>query len=397
MHAIIHHVVVAKGAEWYRKLTKEQAEAQIALKPTANLPRGFCKGNSEHRAVVLGMVLLNVGDGHVDKYLSDHAETRNFISKLVSQDGPQPELRMPAELVWEIVKGTGISWLEFAALAAIRSKIGAKKYPVRITRQVIQCRMLGYKSTEIMERELANRTDGLKPLTFRQINYILDKLDERKFFARARADHWHTYYSHRMTQAQLEDMLVQGKSYAQGFHERRKQRNADLMQRIKGKPAIKVDNTIEVDTTPANCPQSVHRASTPLSTPLSTGVSTLIPTLVIAPLVIAPQEIPPQSNNGAAALLDSQKENNGNGEMKAMVSALAQKLTPQCGIPRLPEVEAYLMSCFDGAIDFAEPFYKRMEKQHWKDKSRKPINDWKAMAKAYASKAWFKRSKATAA
>lgn len=84
--------------------------------------------------------------------------------------------------------------------------------------------MLGYKSSSIMAQELANRADGLKPLTFRQVNYVLDRLHERRFFARARANERQTFYSIRLPQDQLENRLVESKSYLESFHEQRMKR-----------------------------------------------------------------------------------------------------------------------------------------------------------------------------
>lgn len=93
--------------------------------------------------------------------------------------------------------------------------------------------------------------------------------------------------------------------------------------------------------------------------------------------------------NVAAVEMDGREDGGTDGiaAINRLASSVAQKLTPRCGVPSLQEVRTYLIGCFDGAANYAEPFYKTMEKQHWKDKQRRPITDWKAMAKAYASKA----------
>jgi hypothetical protein len=81
----------------------------------------------------------------------------------------------------------------------------------------------------------------------------------------------------------------------------------------------------------------------------------------------------------------------GRTEVDGLASSISRKLTPQCGIPNISQVRSYLLGCFNGAVDYADAFYKAMEKQHWQDKHRKPITDWKAMAKSYASKCYRKR------
>jgi hypothetical protein len=76
---------------------------------------------------------------------------------------------------------------------------------------------------------------------------------------------------------------------------------------------------------------------------------------------------------------------------RGLASSIAQKLTAKCGAPTIHQVRNFLSSCFAGAVDYAEPFFAAMVKQGWADKSRRPISDWKAMAKSYASKAHMKK------
>ena len=79
---------------------------------------------------------------------------------------------------------------------------------------------------------------------------------------------------------------------------------------------------------------------------------------------------------------------NGAGTVEGIALSIANQLTPRCGVPTLADVRHYLSLEFAGAADYAEAFYKAMEKSHWKDKQRKPITNWKAVAKSYASTAW---------
>ncbi len=72
--------------------------------------------------------------------------------------------------------------------------------------------------------------------------------------------------------------------------------------------------------------------------------------------------------------------------VKGLASSVASKLTPRCNVPNLVEVRTYLQCAFHGAADYAGAFYKAMERSHWKDKQGRPITNWKAMAKSYASK-----------
>lgn len=56
--------------------------------------------------------------------------------------------------------------------------------------------------------------------------------------------------------------------------------------------------------------------------------------------------------------------------------------------PTFLEVANYLKTCFPGAEKFAGAFYRAMSLRRWKGKDGRPINDWRRMAKAYASAAY---------
>jgi hypothetical protein len=70
-----------------------------------------------------------------------------------------------------------------------------------------------------------------------------------------------------------------------------------------------------------------------------------------------------------------------------LVVSVAGILRSRTGIPTLTQVRHHLSLCFRGAEQYAEPFFETMEKQGWKDRDHKPINNWQKMAEAYASKA----------
>lgn len=75
--------------------------------------------------------------------------------------------------------------------------------------------------------------------------------------------------------------------------------------------------------------------------------------------------------------------------LKIIVGALAKQKSDTADIPTLAEVRRYLVTCFPGADRYAAPFYSRMSAQHWLDRDRKQIRNWRHVAKAYASKAFL--------
>ncbi len=210
---------------------------------------GYRKNKTEDVAFALGAQQLNINYGsnsNIADILERVRVLLDFKRRFEQVHKPDVEVRIATQLVFEVRDKKGMTYREFSVLAALYSRIGAKKYPVRVTRDCIQCRALGYKSPVIMATELPNRMDGAKPLSLHQINYTLDALHERKFFARARANKRQTYYSHRMPQEQLEQALISSKTYSQQFHQKRRQRDSELIEKIsQAKAAIKVNGLLK--------------------------------------------------------------------------------------------------------------------------------------------------------
>jgi len=194
--------------------------------------------DEDHIAVALGADVLGVNLGSLRLASPREAlETWQVVCKFRNQfeakHGGSPEVRIKAEYVWEVRSKKGMSYRELAILCAMLSVTGDKEYPVRITREQIQRRMLGYKTAVVMQAELKNRTDGSKPLTVRQIGYTVDKLKERKFFARVRANKRQTYFSFRLTQEQMEDAIFKSKTRKQISKANSKKRDDAFMARLK--------------------------------------------------------------------------------------------------------------------------------------------------------------------
>ena len=273
---VISFGVVDAGHVMFDRLNPETREMKACeFAESSDCPEDYDEADPDRVAAMLGAEEIGITFGREIDYAIRRWETlTEFKSNFESRHGRDVRVRVAKDLVFEARDNTGISYREFAVLCATYSCIGAKSYPVRITRQKIQCRMLGYKSPSIMQTEIGDRIDGAKPLTFRQINYTLDALHKRQFFARARANERQTFYSHRLTQETLEARLLAGKSYSEQFHQRRRQRDAELIKKVKqAKRAIKVDAPIKADTAPdigsnyvrsastggsAECPLNVH-------------------------------------------------------------------------------------------------------------------------------------------
>ncbi len=105
---------------------------------------------------------------------------------------------------------------------------------------------------------------------------------------------------------------------------------------------------------------------------------------------------PPLAGNKAASTpggsgLDSSKMKMDMGGIGRIAHDIAtSKSAPPFQEPSLGQVEGYLLFCFQGADKYAKPFLKAMTKAGWRDKQGKLVQDWQAMAKAYAASAAMK-------
>jgi hypothetical protein len=160
----------------------------------------------------------------------DYCDLADFADAWEQRHGPDAKVRIVTDLVFEALEGTSISYDELAVLAGIYSKVGSKEGPVRITREEIWWRSLGCKSKRVFKQE--TNAYGFER-TERQVRDIIDRLDERKFFARVTFGRRHTYYSHRLSQKELEDRVFASKVYRARARQARIARNAELTRRIQ--------------------------------------------------------------------------------------------------------------------------------------------------------------------
>jgi hypothetical protein len=275
-------------------------------------PTGFDREREDHIAVLVGADLLNVGPGCISAMAQSWAELRKFKTDFEREHRDRTTdkvtndalVRVEHKLTFEARNGSGITEREFRTLVAIYSVIGRKPY-AWVTRATIRRRMLGYRTEAILNKCMGKtkpkRKDGAEPLELHQINYTVDRLHQLRFFARARANKRQTYYSHRLTQSELEAALIKSKTYSSEFTAERIQRDATLMETIKAKRAAiivktpiivktseeKADST-DVQSVPSAASQHPSQDS---SLSLHLNINSSIETLPIQTLPIETQKI----------------------------------------------------------------------------------------------------------
>ena len=225
--AIMAYSAVEMGERLWLKYSTDQREYVRAHPPewcTSSLK------NDMHLKAVIGCEKLDLIQPHLRFLVADHAALSQFANEWEQRHGRDAKVRIAVDWVFEAIHGTGISCAELAVLAAIYSKIGASKRPVRITRHEIWRRALGYKSERVFRVETGSYVFGI---TKRQVRSIIDRLHARKFFARVTVARRETYYSHRLSSTALSQQVFIAKIQRDVARQARIRADADLTKRIQ--------------------------------------------------------------------------------------------------------------------------------------------------------------------
>src|SRR5262249_27961165 len=136
---------------------------------------------------------------------------------------------------WEAHDNTGLTYRELSILCAINSVIGKRHCkPIRITERTIRVRAAGYKSSAVLNRELARRPSRtMQLMTPNQVRYTLEKLHARRFFARARVGARTVKYMIGMSDTKLRELLRQSETRFSRFRAERAQKDQELMRMIR--------------------------------------------------------------------------------------------------------------------------------------------------------------------
>lgn len=214
LEAIICFGLVEAGQKRWMLLAGPQRQALLnTLMQAGKIPIDFRRHEERHVFALLGADILKITLPSVSYALVIHDELVAFRDSFERRYGKDPLVRLKTELVFEARNGTGITPRELSVLAAIFSIVGKKQAPVRITQARVRHRALGYKTQAVCEKEISRRRDCAKPLTEWQLRSLIECLHTRKFFARTTFGRRLTFYSHRMTDAQLRNAVIEMKTF----------------------------------------------------------------------------------------------------------------------------------------------------------------------------------------
>ena len=161
-------------------------------------------------------------------------EADRFVCGWEQRNGKDALVRIGTTLLWEAYNATGVTYREFSLLCAINSIIGSRSTPMRITEPSILIRAAGFKSWKIAKTELLSDESRKKRLlTPYQVRYTLERLHERRFFARARVGAKKVKYMLRVSDDQLRAMLLHREPYRLQFKAERAKSDAELRKAIR--------------------------------------------------------------------------------------------------------------------------------------------------------------------
>jgi hypothetical protein len=211
---------------------KEMKQLGERFRPTKPV-NGYSSRDETHAALVAGGNWIGIDYSEVLGATQSCRALDEFISTHEKSFGKCPLVRIKTSLLFEARDQKGLQYDELCILVAIFSVIGNKGFPVRITKDVIQARALGYKTPRIVAEAIRLRADGASPFKEARLRKLIEILHARKFFARATYARRITYYSHRMSHVELEKAIIEYKTRRRFFRQIRRERDEEMTRKIK--------------------------------------------------------------------------------------------------------------------------------------------------------------------
>jgi hypothetical protein len=178
---------------------------------------------------------LHVNIAWLDATIQRWGAAKSFIYQWETRHGRDASVRIATSLLWEAHNNTGLTYREFSILCAINSVIGSRRStPRRITEPSIRVRAAGFKSWTVANRELpSEESRKARLLTPYQVRYTLERLHERRLFARARVGAKTVKYMIGVSAAALRASLLQTETYHSRFKAERTQKDRELITAIQ--------------------------------------------------------------------------------------------------------------------------------------------------------------------
>ncbi len=192
------------GMQRIRSHLSDRPEDELLLPEENDLPNDFDLNKRSHRllcaaAEMSGIKLYSVGNNEKDirKYQA-------FIDDFESEFGTDALVRHKTDVCFDVRDNGALDPREFSILSAIYSCLGQSSYR-RITSAEIQYRATGYRSKEIFD----TFEERPKSYSIKQVRKTVEDLFLNGFFGRFTYRYRETYYSHKLSEDELREKVIE--------------------------------------------------------------------------------------------------------------------------------------------------------------------------------------------
>lgn len=197
----------AGRAEWRRMTEAERRAWLIATRQSHKHPADLNFSDADDIAIALGAEITRVTIPNIVSLKRRLQPFDQFLSQYHAEHGRDPSVRIKDTYVFEARDGRGISYRELSVLAAIYSIVGHRREPVRITRESIRRRALGYRSASVFKQAFPGRSDRAVPLTEWKLRATVEALRNRRLLQRHTFRRRLTFYGVGITKKGFEMAL----------------------------------------------------------------------------------------------------------------------------------------------------------------------------------------------
>jgi hypothetical protein len=230
---IISFACVDIGKKRWENFSTNERQARRSVLPSASVCQCSIDPTSDEQQQAVAGAEYRISSTilNIEGVLAQHARLSRFVKEFEGKHGTDARVRIRTDWLLEVRDKKGMSYPELAAVAAIYSKIGAARGPVRILQDEIWKRAHGFKSDRVFKAEMNRRCRPF--VTPRQVRSIIERLHARKFFARTTYARRQTYYSNRLSTKDLADQIFRAKIQPSLARQARICADADLTKRIQ--------------------------------------------------------------------------------------------------------------------------------------------------------------------
>ena len=219
----------AIGMQRNRLYLSNLPEDELYLPGENDLPHDFDLNNREHRLLCAGAMMSGLRLRLTSMIIieKDIRKYQAYIDDFESEFGSDALVRHKTALCFDVKDRGALNLREFAILSAIYSCLGQSSYR-RITSAEIQFRATGCRSKEIFD------TFKKRPKSYsiKQVRKTVEDLFLNGFFGRFTYRYRETYYSHKLSEDELREKVIEKRTSLMRKKKSIKDKDAAINKRL---------------------------------------------------------------------------------------------------------------------------------------------------------------------